>query len=149
PVPNRGGTVMALTGWLRSFWHTLRPRRGPYFRPRLDSLEPRELLAADPTFGGDGFVYTDFTASAPDRAWDVVVQPDGKIVAAGQCGGPGGSDFALVRYNPDGSLDPSFGEGGRVSTDFEETYDRANAVALQADGQVVVAGRSGLFMAAD
>ena len=50
-------------------------------------------------------------------------------------------DFALARYNPDGSLDDSFGTGGRVLTDFGSSADdEARAVALQSDGKIVVAG---------
>src|SRR5712671_4892187 len=118
---------MTLTGWLRSFRHP--SRRPTLFRPRLCALEPRWLMAADPTFGAAGLVYTGFPPGGADRAWDVALHSDGKIVAVGQTGGPGGSDVALTRYNPDGSLDASFGAGGRVSTDFTGTYDRANAVA--------------------
>jgi uncharacterized delta-60 repeat protein len=49
-------------------------------------------------------------------------------------------DFALARYNPDGSLDTSFGAGGTVTTDFGDSYDWAYAVALQPDRMIVVGG---------
>jgi uncharacterized delta-60 repeat protein len=48
----------------------------------------------------------------------VVLQPDGKIVAAGTTIANNSDDFALARYNTDGSLDASFGNGGIVATDF-------------------------------
>ena len=48
-------------------------------------------------------------------------------------------DFALVRYNPDGSLDTAFGSGGKVVTDFGE-YDSGFAAAIQPDGKIVVVG---------
>jgi uncharacterized delta-60 repeat protein len=96
----------------------------------------------DSTFGGDGRVTTNFTGEA-DAASAVVVQCDGKIVAAG---GAGFSDtdfdtvMAVARYDIDGSLDTSFGGDGRVTTDLTSTYDQANAIALQDDGKIVVAG---------
>jgi uncharacterized delta-60 repeat protein len=56
-------------------------------------------------------------------------------------GGSGG-DFALARYNPDGSLDASFGGDGKVTTDFFD-YDTAYALVVQPDGKLVAAGGSG------
>src|SRR6266446_2620661 len=65
----------------------------------------------DPTFGGDGKVTTDFFAGN-DAAKAVAIQKNGKIIAAGTAfnGNTGGEDFALVRYNRNGSLDKSFGD---------------------------------------
>lgn len=94
---------------------------------------PGEL---DPSFDGDGVVLTDFGATT-ERAVDTAIQSDGKIVAAGESGG----DFALARYNPDGSLDISFGGDGKVTTDFGGVRDIADAVAIQSDGKIVAAGR--------
>lgn len=95
----------------------------------------------DPTFGGNGKVTTDL--GSEDQAWDVVIQGDGKIVVAGTSlviDGLAG-DFAVVRYNPDGSLDASFGSGGVVLTELEGW---GFALALHGDGKIVVAGTSGL-----
>jgi uncharacterized delta-60 repeat protein len=100
---------------------------------------PSAALAAgalDPTFDGDGKVLTDFGAS--DQADDLAIQADDKIVAAGASGG----DFALTRYNSDGSLDTSFDGDGKLVTDLGSS-DRADAVAIQGDGKIVAAGRSG------
>ena len=96
----------------------------------------------DTTFDGDGRVTTDF-GSAED-VLDIVVQDDGKIVVVGWSDRDddledGVGDFALARYNPDGSLDASFGVGGKVLTFLGEP-GRAQSVALQADGRIVVAG---------
>jgi uncharacterized delta-60 repeat protein len=118
----------------------------------LESLESRQLLAADGAFGTGGIVVTDFPG--PSAAWaaDVVVQPDGNLVAVGRASGADGADFGLARYLPSGALDPSFGVGGRVTTNFGGAvpgYDRAQAVALQPDGRIVVAGVTGFFWAAD
>jgi uncharacterized delta-60 repeat protein len=100
----------------------------------------------DPAFGGgDGRVTTDF--GDPDRAHGVTVQADGKIVVAGSGGGAGGPNFAVSRYNTDGSLDPTFDGDGKVTTDFASNHDRGFAVALQGDGKIVVAGEA--FISSD
>ena len=70
----------------------------------------------------------------------MAIQADGKIVAAGHAF-VSTNDFALVRYNADGTLDASFGIAGKVTTDFGNR-DIAFAVATQADGQIVAAGSS-------
>src|SRR5262249_9448672 len=98
----------------------------------------------DPTFGGDGKVTTDF-ASGNDFGQGVAIQADGKMVVAGfsqNLQNPANTDFALTRYNPDGSLDITFGTGGKVTTDFGSTSDKALGVATQADGKIVAAGES-------
>jgi uncharacterized delta-60 repeat protein len=95
----------------------------------------------DQSLDADGRVTTDF--GRDEVGQDVVVQPDGKIVLIGTSveDGPGG-DWALARYNSDGSLDESFGSGGKVLTDLG-VASNAYAVALQEDGRIVVAGNSG------
>jgi uncharacterized delta-60 repeat protein len=100
---------------------------------------PNGLL--DPTFDGDGKVTVSGLVSTDNRANGLVIQPDGKIVAAG-CAScfSSDADFALVRYNPGGSLDASFGGDGSVTTDFDGSEDAANGLALQADGKLVAAG---------
>jgi uncharacterized delta-60 repeat protein len=93
----------------------------------------------DTTFDTDGKVLTDF--GALDAGSDVAIQDDGKIVVVGTTRAGGSPDFALARYNPDGSLDPSFDGDGKVVTDFfVESTDVAQAVAIQGDGKIVVAG---------
>jgi uncharacterized delta-60 repeat protein len=91
----------------------------------------------DSTFGTGGRVRTDL-GSTLDAASDVVVQPDGKLLAAGLSA----SNFTVVRYNADGSVDPSFGVGGVATADFGGS-DQPNAVVLQSDGKIVVAGFTG------
>lgn len=98
--------------------------------------------ALDPTFGGGtGKVVTDL-ADTHDCAYAVAIQTDGKIVIAGETGLYPGSriDFAILRYNSDGSLDSTFGNGGVVKTDFYNDDDRVKALAIQTDGKIVVAG---------
>jgi uncharacterized delta-60 repeat protein len=94
----------------------------------------------DTSFGYQGKVLTDFTHRM-DNAYDMVVQPDGKIVVVGLTHTDFTTwyDFGLARYNPDGSLDSSFGNGGKVATNFY-LYDTAYGVALQPDGKIVVVG---------
>jgi uncharacterized delta-60 repeat protein len=92
----------------------------------------------DPTFDGDGRVLTDFGGS--EFGDDIALQADGKIVAVGSTSTAGG-DFGLARYNPDGSLDPTFDSDGRVVTDFGAGED-AFGVAIQADGKIVAAGET-------
>src|SRR6185369_2020822 len=70
----------------------------------------------DTGFGTGGKVTNDF--AAPSSAGGVAVQPDGKIVAAGTVQFSASSDFALARYNTDGTLDAGFGTDGKVITDF-------------------------------
>jgi uncharacterized delta-60 repeat protein len=97
----------------------------------------------DKTFGSSGSVLTAFAGYA-DQALSVAIQSDGKIVAAGETNpGSGYDDFALARYTTSGSLDTSFGSGGKVTTDFAGGYDRVYAVAIQSDGKVLAAGRGG------
>jgi uncharacterized delta-60 repeat protein len=94
----------------------------------------------DTSFGSGGRVSTDF-AGRSDNATAVTVQPDGKIVVAGGADLSATSfDFALLRYNSDGSLDSTFGTGGKVTTDFNGGLDGVAAIALQPDGKIVVTG---------
>ncbi|MFC1635848.1 DUF4347 domain-containing protein, partial [Planctomycetota bacterium] len=102
------------------------------------------LLAAgdlDLTFSGDGKLTTDF-GSDDDRARSVAIQADGKIVVAGESDNGSNMDFALARYNADGSLDTSLSGDGKLTTDFGSYSDHAYSVAIQADGKIVVAGSS-------
>jgi uncharacterized delta-60 repeat protein len=114
----------------------------------LEPLEDRTLLSGgvlDPSFGLGGEVITTFSPGA-DGAAHVAFQPDGKLVVLGYesvpaSGNPGGifpnvvTDSFLARYDSQGQLDPTFGTGGKVVTDF-----RPGAVAIQANGKILVAG---------
>jgi len=98
----------------------------------------------DSSFGTGGTVTTDFFGSN-DEANALVVQADGKLVTAGETMTEASDiDVALARYNPDGSLDSSFGTGGKVTTDFAGGFDQANALVMQADGKLVAAGKTGI-----
>ncbi|NIQ77219.1 MAG: DUF2341 domain-containing protein, partial [Anaerolineae bacterium] len=93
----------------------------------------------DTSFDTDGKVTTD-VSSLTDIAYGVAIQTDGKIVAVGAAQGVESVDFAVVRYTSNGTLDTTFGNGGKVITDIAGYQDQANAVAIQDDGKIVVAG---------
>lgn len=95
----------------------------------------------DTSFNGDGHLTT-AVGTSEDQALSVVVQPDGKIVVAGHSGITVDSDFAVVRYNADGSLDNSFDGDGKLTTPIGTSTDVAKSIALQSDGKIVVAGYS-------
>ena len=115
---------------------------GERWDPPYDFLVARYTTNGhlDPSFDGDGKAVTDFDGRN-DATGDVTVQRDGKIVAAGWTGVPGGSDAALVRYRRDGRLDPTFGDDGKVRTSFRPgSFSTLSAVVLQADGKIVAGG---------
>ena len=87
----------------------------------------------DISFGDGGKVITDFGRN--DVPQDILLQPDGKILVLGFLGG-GGLDLILVRYNANGSLDSSFGDGGKVILDIMY-YDLPYSFALQPDGKLL------------
>jgi uncharacterized delta-60 repeat protein len=86
-------------------------------------------------------VLTSFVGSRFDEAADVAVQPDGKFIVAGKTTNTGEDDFALARYNPDGTLDTTFGDMGRVITDVR-LDDVIKDITLQGDGKILAAGFS-------
>jgi uncharacterized delta-60 repeat protein len=97
----------------------------------------------DTTFDTDGKVTTPFSSGNNDLATSVVLQSDGKIVAAGYSHNGTNNDFAVVRYNTDGSLDTTFDTDGKVTTPFSSgNNDLATSVVLQSDGKIVAAGYS-------
>jgi uncharacterized delta-60 repeat protein len=110
---------------------------------------PAQAAAGDldatfnPTGALPGTVRTDFTPKS-DGAIGMAIQSNGDIVAVGSAGAPD-SAFAVARYLPDGTLDPSFGGGdGKVTTNISAFQDAAISVAIQGNGDIVVAGGVGL-----
>ena len=87
----------------------------------------------DTSFGNDGIAVTAIT-SRSDEIWGMVLQSDGKIVVVGNSNG----QFAIVRYNNNGSLDTSFGTNG-VATPVAGS---GQGVTIQSDGKIVIAGRN-------
>lgn len=95
----------------------------------------------DSTFGTSGVVSTWIQSRGDDHANSVAIQQDGKIVVAGySMGSDYMYDFAIARFNIDGTLDASFGNSGKVVTDFSGNDASANAIAIQNNGKIVVAG---------
>jgi uncharacterized delta-60 repeat protein len=93
----------------------------------------------DTTFDGDGKVTTAI-GTGHDVGYSVTVQTDGKILVAGYTDNGTNYDFALVRYNTDGSLDPTFSGDGKVITAIGAGHDQGRSVTVQADGKILVAG---------
>ena len=96
----------------------------------------------DSSFDGDGKVTTDFQNNSVDHAFGVALQADGKIVLAGFVNSDAGGtdDFALARYNINGSLDSTFSDDGKVVTPVGSADDQAYSVKIQPTGKIVVAG---------
>ena len=90
----------------------------------------------DSTFGENGIVITDIATNTFDLLFNVIVQPDQKILAAGTSS----SDFTVVRYLPDGTLDPDFGNNGIRKVDFGQSTDFLHGMTLQPDGKIILAG---------
>jgi uncharacterized delta-60 repeat protein len=98
----------------------------------------------DTSFGGNGtgFRLTDF-GHGGDQAFGMSVLSTGQILLVGRAESSSNAlDFALARYNADGTLDTTFGTGGKVTTDFAGSSDYGETVAVQSDGDVIVAGAS-------
>lgn len=102
------------------------------------ALEMGEL---DTSFGTDGLVSTRI-GHFEDQAYALTVQPDGRILVAGSSSNGANLDFALVRYNEDGTLDGTFNIDGTVTTQVGRGDDGIAAVALQDDGYIIAAGYS-------
>ena len=100
-----------------------------------------ETGSLDMSFGGAGYAVTDFNGF-DDRINGISLQSDGKIVAAGNSYSGMNNDFAVARYNQDGALDTTFDTDGKTTTDFDGANDSCNAVAIQYDGKIVVAGEA-------
>lgn len=101
--------------------------------------EPTNL---DPSFGTNGKVTTEFISGNPAQGYAMAIQGDDKIVMGGYAYNGTDYDFALARYNADGTLDTSFGSTGtgKVMTDFSGGSDKINAVVIDGSGKIVVAG---------
>lgn len=103
------------------------------------------VLAGDPgdldtTLGGVGFVTTAIGGGDDGGSPGVAIQSDGKIVVAGTSFNGSDNDFALIRYNADGSLDPTFGGDGKVVTPIGTGDEHCQGVVVQPDGKIVAAG---------
>jgi uncharacterized delta-60 repeat protein len=95
----------------------------------------------DNTFDSDGIVTTDF--GGIESVGSMAIQADGKILVAGSILITGmGYDFAVARYNTNGSLDNTFSFDGKVTSDFGNSNDQAKSVSIQTDGKILIAGHA-------
>lgn len=102
----------------------------------------------DTSFSGDGKQTTSIAAGTfADHAYGVAIQPDGKIVVVGSTDNGTKHDFALVRYDTDGSLDTGFASDGIQTTSLSELNDDATAIAIQSDGKILASGTSNFSFA--
>ncbi|HNP20456.1 MAG TPA: hypothetical protein PKM63_08615 [Panacibacter sp.] len=97
----------------------------------------------DASFGNNGSVITNF-GSAGDEIRSIVLQPDGKIIAAGKTGNKlaYGGDIAVARYQTNGLIDSSFGVNGKVTTVVGTRSSETRTALLQTDGQIIIAGNN-------
>ena len=96
----------------------------------------------DTTFGTDGTITTDL--GGWDSGQAIALQPDNRIIVVGTSITGNNRNIALVRYNPDGILDTTFGTDGTITTDLGG-WDSGQAIALQADNRIIVAGTRSIY----
>src|SRR5215203_1523294 len=100
----------------------------------------------DTTFGTGGKVFTQFSPHGPQPTTDIAVQPDGKIVVvSGALASFLQSGLNIARYNPDGTLDTTFGSGGKITTFLGGGPQNYNSVLVEPDGNILVAGSYGFL----
>lgn len=120
------------------------PRQPLSWRPSVEVLEDRRLLDAgtlDPAFGTGGRALADMPLPSNDTASAIAQQSDGKLVVAGTSTTSFGTNFAIVRYNTNGTLDSSFANGGQLITG--SNVNNVASVLIQPDNKIVVVGSSG------
>lgn len=93
----------------------------------------------DNSFGDSGIV-SGIVSNRQDQANSIAIQPDGKILVAGFTTNENYTDCAILRYNSDGSIDSTFGISGRIIKSFGSADDQINAIALQPNGKILIAG---------
>jgi uncharacterized delta-60 repeat protein len=105
-------------------------------------VSTKAQFGLDVTFGTNGAVSSSIGSNLLTSATDNIIQSDGKIIVVGDtfASSANNYDFAVMRYNVDGTLDSTFGTAGKVFTTISTGADRARSVALQADGKIVVGG---------
>lgn len=94
----------------------------------------------DQTFGAGGLVTTPVSAGGGGEGRDFAIQADGRIVVVGTAGRV---RFAAARYETDGTLDETFGNGGIVRTNITDGFDIAHGVVIQPNGRIVLVGQAG------
>jgi uncharacterized delta-60 repeat protein len=120
----------------------------PFFDIKVALVRYMTNNLLDPSFGEGGKVSTVVSSrsNAPPDVAAVQIQKDGKIVVTGTLYDDTNNYAMLLRYNPDGSLDTTFGVSGIVTNIYGQ-YTRANAMLIQPDGRIVIGGQSGANVA--
>jgi uncharacterized delta-60 repeat protein len=90
----------------------------------------------DTTFGTGGKVINDFGQGLESYALELIIQPDGKLIIAGESS----YEFLAARYNSNGTLDSTFGNGGSALVNFSSNWDHGRDAVLQADGKIILVG---------
>ncbi|MBK8147912.1 MAG: carboxypeptidase regulatory-like domain-containing protein [Acidobacteria bacterium] len=151
PSFNQTGTVLVAIGNSVNEFHDLAVQRdgkivaagysfnGSDYDIAVARFNPNGSL--DPAFDGDGTLTTDF-GSGNDYARALALQTDGKIIVAGSSANGAFFDFALVRYNADGSLDRSFGTDGKVRTQVGFAFSAVFDIAIDYDGSIIAVGEA-------
>ena len=99
----------------------------------------------DPSFGNGGKVTTDFSGSS-DSSYSITTDQAGNILLGGDANSGitnTNFDFALARYTSNGQLDPSFGIGGKITTDFSGRSDRGYSITIDEAGNILLGGEAG------
>ena len=114
------------------------------YNPSFTLVRFNQNGSIDNTFGTSGYVQTNFN-NLSGQITSLAIQADGKIVAAGfdyiNNNNPNSAnDFAIARFNSDGQLDTTFGNGGKLNVAYSYTYTRATSVVIQPDGKILVGG---------
>lgn len=94
----------------------------------------------DTSFGSGGKLITDFNGSSDNKGYSIKVDASGRILISGSTLINGKRDVAVVRYTATGSLDTSFGTGGKVTTDCGGDDDEGKSITIDSSGRIVVAG---------
>jgi uncharacterized delta-60 repeat protein len=94
----------------------------------------------DATFGTSGITRTSVENSFNPVVGEILVQTDGKLLVAGEARFGSNTNIFVLRYNPNGTLDNTFGANGIVQTDIDNQYNPVGGMALQPDGKIIVNG---------
>ena len=118
------------------------------FQDRFTIIRYHPNGTLDSSFGTGGIVYTQFTEDV-DVINELLIQPDGRIIAAGVAGSYHGgwngySDCALARYLPNGTLDSTFGKAGKTTYQLTSESNSITSALLQGDNRVLAAGFANL-----
>ncbi len=119
--------------------------QGTFFQSNVLVMRLNANGSIDSSFGENGTIRTNiFSANGPsvDDAFDVLVAPDGKIIAGGTSYDYTQNRMLFIRYLQDGSIDPSFNQGGVNLIDIQHRDDKIFGLALQADGKIIGAGQT-------